>query len=307
MSIAIHAGLQRRHARAGGMSFPRCVRVALVAAAALSCGDDPAGPSEERLDPPRPAAVAVTPARADFRALGETVRLAAEVRDQRGRVMDAATVTWSSSDSSVATVDTAGLVTAAGDGEAAVGAAAGTASGGARVTVAREVASVALTPSGRAVSVGDTLRLAAEARDEGGAPIPGAVFLWSSSDRSVATVDAEGLVRAGGEGAAVITAAAGTAAGAATIRVTDAGSDRAALVALYEAAGGPNWENNASWLTDAPLGQWHGVGTDDEGRVVSLKLRGNGLEGEIPPELGDLANLDHLILSSNDLEGEIPP
>ena len=31
--------------------------------------------------------------------------------------------------------------------------------------------------------------------------------------------------------------------------------DRAALVAFYNATGGPNWANNTGWLTDAPLGQ----------------------------------------------------
>ena len=39
--------------------------------------------------------------------------------------------------------------------------------------------------------------------------------------------------------------------------------DRAALVALYNATGGPNWAHNTGWLTNAPLGQWYGVTTDD--------------------------------------------
>ena len=29
--------------------------------------------------------------------------------------------------------------------------------------------------------------------------------------------------------------------------------DRDALVALYNATGGPNWTNNSGWLTDAPF------------------------------------------------------
>ena len=44
--------------------------------------------------------------------------------------------------------------------------------------------------------------------------------------------------------------------------------DRAALVALYNATGGANWTNNDGWLTNAPIGQWHGVTTDDSGRVT---------------------------------------
>ena len=84
-------------------------------------------------------------------------------------------------------------------------------------------------------------------------------------------------------------------------------SDRAALEALYNATGGASWLNNASWLSDAPLGEWHGVTTDDGGRVVELDLSKNRLSGQIPAELGSLSNLEDLNLGGNQLEGAIPP
>ena len=80
--------------------------------------------------------------------------------------------------------------------------------------------------------------------------------------------------------------------------------DRAALVALYEATDGPNWLFNWDWLTDAPLGEWTGVSTDASGRVYRLELENNGLTGEIPAELGDLASLEVLDLGAHDLTGE---
>ena len=83
--------------------------------------------------------------------------------------------------------------------------------------------------------------------------------------------------------------------------------DREALEALYHATGGPDWRNRANWLSEAPLGEWFGVVTDSNGRVTSLALPGNGLSGVIPPELGDLTNLQWLSLWDNDLSGEIPP
>ena len=86
-----------------------------------------------------------------------------------------------------------------------------------------------------------------------------------------------------------------------------AASDRAALVSLYHAMDGPNWTNSANWLSDQPIGVWYGVGTDREGRVLELHLYNNELSGEIPPELGNLSNLEWLYLGFNGLSGEIPP
>ena len=65
-------------------------------------------------------------------------------------------------------------------------------------------------------------------------------------------------------------------------------TDREALVALYNATDGENWNESASanWLSDAPLGEWYGVMTDDDGRVGGLYHPGIGLNGEIPPWLG---------------------
>ncbi len=92
----------------------------------------------------------------------------------------------------------------------------------------------------------------------------------------------------------------------APIPLAETSPDRAALTALYHATNGPDWTNSAGWLTAAPVGEWHGVVADGEGRVTGLDLRDNGLSGEIPPQLGDLANLTDLRLNRNQLRGEIP-
>ena len=59
-------------------------------------------------------------------------------------------------------------------------------------------------------------------------------------------------------------------------RAQDHAADRAALVALYNATGGPNWINNRNWLSSRPLDQWHGV-TVRNGRVTRLLLPSNRL------------------------------
>ena len=83
-------------------------------------------------------------------------------------------------------------------------------------------------------------------------------------------------------------------------------TDRAALIALYNATDGANWTYNLNWLSDGPIGSWDGVTTDHDGRVSRLLLGLNGLSGMMPAELGNLTNLEWLSLHGNQLTGEIP-
>ena len=93
---------------------------------------------------------------------------------------------------------------------------------------------------------------------------------------------------------------------AAALAQGSADSDRAALEALYDAAGGPGWTYDTNWKTSAPLGRWHGVTTDGAGRVVRLSLRNNGLAGRLPARLGDLARLEVANFRDNALTGPLP-
>ena len=204
------------------MKYPRVLVIAAIGLCAAlwtyACGDGTTDPPPP--DPPRATTVTVTPATTELTALGETVRFTAPVLDQNGQAMAGAPVAWSSSDASVATVDASGLATTAGDGTATITATSGSASGTAVVTVMQAVSAVAVSPAADTlVALGDTVRLTAVASDANGHAVAGAEFTWATSDTSIASVDASGLVTAEGTGTATITATASGASGVATVTV----------------------------------------------------------------------------------------
>lgn len=158
-------------------------------------------------------------------------------------------------------------------------------------------------------SVGDTAQFTAEVRDQAGNIMANVSVTWSTDAPGVATVDDTGLVTAVGAGSAVVSASTGTLSTSVTVTVDavpDNAADREALVALYESTRGESWVNATNWLSDRPLAEWHGVGMDDDGRVVTLALGDNGLNGAIPPEIGQLAALTDLSMDYNDLSGGLP-
>ena len=79
-----------------------------------------------------------------------------------------------------------------------------------------------------------------------------------------------------------------------------------ALIVLYQASGGDNWTNKTGWLTNDQPGDWHGVTTDNAGRILRISLVDNNLSGNLLPELGNLESLVELNLASNELRGAIP-
>lgn len=188
---------------------------------------------------PTPTAILLTPDSLVLSALRDTVRVAAEVFDQAGGVIEGVVVSWSSADESVAAVDSTGLIVAISLGMTAVTASAGAASAEATVAVLQLVGRVVVSPIADTIAPGDTQRLGAEAFDANGHVIEGAEFSWSSNDLSVATVDARGLVTAVGAGKALIAATSGGVTGqmelevvASAATVIDVVPDTVALTAV---------------------------------------------------------------------------
>ncbi|MDE2653573.1 MAG: Ig-like domain-containing protein [Gemmatimonadota bacterium] len=274
-------------------------------ALAHACGDEGTEPAPPTPEPSRPTSVTINPATARFAALNDTERLSAQVRDQHGQLMSVVTFAWTSSDPSVASADGEGLVTSVGSGSATITATAGSVSGSAAVTVAQELSAVVVSPDVEFMVEGDTRRFTAEAGDANGYPVAGTVFSWSSSDPGVVVIDDSGLVTAVGLGKAAITATAEGGRGAAEVSVV--GGELAVLARFYRATNGGGWIEDEGWLTDRPIGEWHGVTTGEGGRVTGLELPASNLIGSLPPELAELTGLEVLDLRRNQLTGPIPP
>jgi uncharacterized protein YjdB len=115
------------------------------------------------------------------------------------------TVSWSSSDTSVASVDQNGTVTAVNAGSAIVTAQAGTMSATCHISVTIPVESISLNPTEKTIKVGETLQLTATVFPEDASD---KTVQWSSSDTSIVSVNDKGQVKGLKEGTATITASA---------------------------------------------------------------------------------------------------
>lgn len=92
--------------------------------------------------------------------------------------------------------------------------------------------------------------------------------------------------------------------------------DWTGLKALYESTNGDNWDDWEGWdilianqispPANCNLEELAGIRLDDDGRVRSLSLGRNRLNGTIPKEIGNIKNLSFIDLAGNNLTGNIP-
>ena len=165
------------------------------------------------------ASVSVAPAAASVQVSG-TVQLTATPKDANGTPLSGRTVTWASSNTSVASVTGSGLVTGAAAGSATITATSEGHNGTASITVANvPVGSVSVSPATASLQVNGAVQLVATPKDANGTPLSGRAVSWSSSNTSVATVSSSGVVTGAAAGAATITATSEGQSGSATVTV----------------------------------------------------------------------------------------
>jgi hypothetical protein len=158
---------------------------------------------------PKPAEIRVTPAKLTFYGPGHSQSLKSDVYDRKGVAMPGLAGQWASDKPAIAGVDTNGLVRSLSPGRTAVTVTFQKFSASAAVDVV-DVASLAVSPNRTTLvgPAGTRMPLAAEIKDSKGNPAP-LKPKWLSGDPKVATVDADGVVTAAGEGRTTIIASLG--------------------------------------------------------------------------------------------------
>ena len=147
------------------------------------------------------------------------------------------------------------------------------------------------TPSSTSVGVGATLQLTASARDINGNVLNVSDFTWTSSDGSVATVDATGLVTGVTDGAITITATANNVSSQAyALTIGNGGSSQASRTASFSGTRGYTVSGNAT-LEATSSGIKLSLGSDfstqsGPGLYLYLSNNSDGVSGGV--ELGKL-------------------
>ena len=170
----------------------------LAAGLALSCGGDrdpvPLTGSRRLGDHER---------RSRDHCRGSVLQLEATPLDAAGNPLEDRSISWSSSEPSLATVTQTGSVEAVGLGNATIIATSEGRSAAAAITLSANVTVSRRLPT---TFVGDTTQLYAAFSDANGTAIPGEVDDWISSNETVAIVDSDGLVTGVSAGVATILA-----------------------------------------------------------------------------------------------------
>ena len=220
-------------------------------------------------------------------SIGETSTLTATVSPSDATDK---TVTWSSSDESVATVSD-GKVTAVAPGSATITAEAGGKKATCEVTVkGKDVAQVTLDKEEANIGVGESFTLIATVLPEDATD---KTVTWSSSEPSVASVDENGKVTglAPGNSSIVANASGKTAICDVIVVAGNQAAIKATLRKIYDAMDGPHWKIDNKWDDSEPLYNWEGVEWNTTTGDLELRFWGQfGLKGQLPDCFDELAD-----------------
>ena len=221
----------------------------LAAVTALACAGD-------RLTEPPPTLV-VSPTAVTI-TVDDTIRLRAVVLGPRGDTLQGVPLTFASADTSVARVDSTGLVTAIDYGDVLVVIASGDATGAAAIHVARN-GYLRVSPDSAFLQEGDTVALAWVVRDSLGAIVDPAPVRFRPLDSAVVRVSGGGRVTFAGR------------AGTVGVEVNSAGRRDTTVITAVVARVDHYWDGYSCCVAIGTLGR---VWVMTDGWLLSLDLSG---------------------------------
>ncbi len=188
-----------------------CLSLLMAIAGGAARGQGTNGPTVKMVD--------VTPATTDIE-VGQKVKFSAVAKDDAGKPLDEKVAVWFAAPFDLAAADENGNVSFYQPGEVTVGALIAGKPGFTKVTVKpAPVKTIEIDPLNAPMVVGGTLKLNAIARIFNGNPRADVSVAWASENRSVATVDAAGVVTGVAPGSATLRASSGSAGGTVTVNV----------------------------------------------------------------------------------------
>ena len=220
------------------------------------------------------------------------------------------TVTWTTSDETVATVSKTGLVTGVAVGTATITATAGGKSASCEFVITGPsvpATGITITPSSLDIGLDQVFLLTATLTPSNATDM----VTWSSSNAAVAEVEG-GFVTGRSQGTATITAKAGTKSATCIVTVSPYGEEQIknTLMKIYNAMDGPHWKMSNRWDLSKPLSEWEGVTWNKLTQTFYLSLSDEnlGMKGQFPDCFDELPMLSRLsILKQPGITGTLPP
>ena len=176
---------------------------------------------------PTVATVTVTATMPPAFFVGQTLQATAAARDGANNTLTSFATTWTSSAPAVATVSPTGLITAVTSGTTTISATSGGRTGTLNITVSLVPVARVILALPKPSQVGRTASVVAELRNSSGTVLPNTqrAFGWHSSDESIATISATGVITGLTYGTTIVTCVVENRVGVLTVNVTEAGID----------------------------------------------------------------------------------
>src|SRR5919107_699912 len=155
--------------------------------------------------------VRLSPIADTARAIGDTIQMAVTATDARGNALPGAATIWNSSDTTVAPVDSAGMVIARGSGTTVIMVTVGGKTARARIAVQQRPAELRISgDSAFRIPEGEQSKVIGYLADARGHRIMGSAVRWRSADPAIAAVDSMGKASGVAPGRTVFTVSVDT-------------------------------------------------------------------------------------------------